>query len=125
LEPSPALARCALSVQSSAVYWAWSLVAAALALALLLADGEALEEAEGLAEELAELLADGVESAFRASVTARPWEVAEDVGLAELDEVAFSVALSVAFEEEPLEALGDGLADAAEPETSVARTGRK
>jgi hypothetical protein len=112
-----------LSVQSSAVYWAWSLVAAALALAF--ADGEALEEAEGLAEELAELLADGVESAFRASVTARPWEVAEDVGLAELDEVALSVALSVAFEEELLEALGDGLADAAEPETSVARTGRK
>jgi hypothetical protein len=97
------------------------LVAAALALALLVADGEALEEAEGLAEELA----DGVESAFRASVTARPWEVAEDVGLAELDEVAFSVALSVAFEEELLEALGEGLADAAEPETSVARTGRK
>lgn len=120
LAPSPAVARAALSVQSSAVYSAWSLAVAASTLAL--ADGEALASAEALAE----LVADGVVSAFRASVTARPWEVAVADGVAE---VALSVASSEALLEGLLEALlevlGDGLADASVPETSVARTGRK
>jgi hypothetical protein len=54
--------------QSSAVYSASSLAAAALAALELLADGEGVDEAE--AEAL--VLADGVESAFSASLAARP-----------------------------------------------------
>jgi hypothetical protein len=52
--------------QSSAVYWASSLAAAALAALLLVADGEALDEAVALG------LADEVAAAFRASLAARP-----------------------------------------------------
>lgn len=121
LTPSPAVARTALSVQSSAAYWAWSLAVAGSTLPL--GDGVAAVEAD----DFAEALADGVLSAFRASVTARPWEVAVADGVAELDDVALSVALPVAlsFEESLLEALGEGLAVAAFPATSVASTGRK
>jgi hypothetical protein len=86
---------------------------------LALAEGAALEEAE----ELGVLLADGEEPAFSASVTTRPWVVAEADGVTEDEEDG--VALSSALPEALLEALGDGLDDAAAPETSVVSTGRK
>ncbi|GAA4959418.1 hypothetical protein GCM10023238_27830 [Streptomyces heliomycini] len=86
-------------------------------------------DAEGLAPSSAVPLgaADGVSSAFRASVTARPWVVALADG--EEPSVAFSVALSVALslpescsEPSPV-ALGVGAAPP--PASSVAMTGRK
>ena len=93
---------------------------------------DAEEESEGLADELAEAEEDGVESAFRASVTARPWEVADEDGEAEDDPVAFwdpdalldGEALGEALELPLEDALGEAL-DAAPALASWARTGRK
>lgn len=120
---SPVLARTDSLEQSSAAYLAWSAASSAVTAAPLLA------EADGLAEELALALAeaDGVESAFSASVTARPCEVAEADG--EDEEVAFSPvpeALAEGLGEALEEPLGDALGEAAaEPVASWARTGRK
>lgn len=119
LAPSPAVARSALFEQSSAVYAAWSFAVA----------GSTLPLGVGVGLDEAEELTDGLESAFRASVTARPWEVAVGEGVTEDDEdddgdaVALSVALSVALE--LLDVLGEGVADLSAPETSVVSTGRK
>src|SRR3954453_13612171 len=82
LAPSPALLRCAFLEQSRAVYWAWSLAWAEDVSVPPLAGADGDAELDALAD------ADGVESAFSASVTARPCEVAEADG--EDDEVAFS-----------------------------------
>lgn len=116
LAPSPAVVRCAFLEQSRAVYWAWSLAWAADGAG---ADGEA--EVDALAD------ADGVASAFSASVTARPCEVAEADG--EDDEVAFSPVpdlLAEGLGEAVEEPLADGLGEAAPlPVASCARTGRK
>ena len=76
--PLPALARRFGLLQSRAANSAWSAWVAASTLGL--ADGEV-----GCRTALAdwEPLPEGVGSAFSASVTARPWDVAEDDGLAE------------------------------------------
>ncbi|GAA3155425.1 hypothetical protein GCM10017687_86790 [Streptomyces echinatus] len=93
------------------------------------------EEAEGLGDGLplpeAEPLGEGVEPAFSASVTARPWEVAVAVGDGEPDEEPFcfeealddGLALGLGEELPPVDALGEGLP--AGPLASWARTGRK
>jgi len=123
LAPSPALARCAGFVQSSAVYAAWSFAVDASAV-------PAGGVAAGAGEPLAEGAGDGVPSARRESVTARPWAVEDGEG--EAEELAFSPVLADAEGEpeglglplEDAEGDGDGLA-AAGPVASWARTGRK
>src|SRR4051812_26583439 len=120
----PAVARWAGLAQSRLVYSACSLAA--------VASTPLLDEAEGLAEDdaFAEAEDDGVASAFSASVTARPCEVAVAVGEAEEDEDAFSFEVALVDGlGDPLEpalddALGEGLV-AAEVLASLARTGRK
>ncbi|CAM5354322.1 hypothetical protein SGRIM128S_04859 [Streptomyces griseomycini] len=124
LAPSPALARTDSLVQSSAAYWAWSSLSVSPEVPPV-ADGEgaASPSAEALAE------AEGVPSAFRASVSARPWVVELADGLAEADGEEPSVALSVALSlpvsspEGLPEALGVGAVPP--PAISVATTGRK
>src|SRR5262249_55669687 len=111
LEAPPTCARAAGLVQSRAAYWAWSLAASVLPEAEGVGVAFDVEPAEG------ERVGEGVEPAFSASVTARPWEVAEALGDAVEDEVAFSLeeappeGLALGFGEEPRleEALGDGL----------------
>ena len=94
------MARSAGLSQLSFAYAAWSWAVAASVLPLAEAEGAAEAEVLGVAD------GDGVESAFSASVTARPWVVAEAVGDAEEEDEAFS----------PEDALLDGLGEPLAPD---------